>query len=74
MNKKRGKQSKNKKKSAPLSFLDVVGYNFNLNLDKKGKSHKTTFGGIASLVVVGLLSAYFVTLFLKLLDHNPQQL
>ena len=52
----------------------MVGYNFNLNLDKKGKSYKTTFGGVASLVVLGLLSAYFVTLFLKLLDDSPQQL
>ena len=65
------KSSKKKKKSEPLAFLDVVGYNFNLLLDSKGSSHKTTFGGIASLVVVGLLAIYFVTLFLKLLDHSP---
>ena len=63
---------KPKTKSQPLAFLDVVGYNFNLNLDQNGSTHKTTFGGVGSIIVVGLLGAYFTTLFLKLLDHSPQ--
>ena len=66
------KNKKRRTKAPPLSFLDVIGFHFNLNIDKKGNNHKTTFGGIASLVVVGLLFAYFVSLFVKLLDHSPQ--
>ena len=50
--------------SGKIKDLDMFGHVINLNFERKGGSHKTIIGGLASIVVLVIYS-YYIGLNLK---------
>lgn len=49
---------------------DLYGIPTNLTFNNKGAKHKTMCGGLASLIVKGLMIVYILNLLMKLVQYE----